>query len=161
MRSNFAREIVMRTFIALALLASISLSQEAYRIPFATKGNTIELIVANTSPVVATQVSLSHQSPPVEGRILLPFNLPRAFSFRFSGGVCSFGSVRRMQHAGSAGMGRSLSEHKRSFRPGRQKRAPTSLPVNTSTAASVACRCYTYCARQNKTSKNPLPLLRI
>jgi uncharacterized repeat protein (TIGR01451 family) len=48
----------MRTFIALTLLVSTSLSQEPYRIPFATKGNTIELTIANTSPVTATQVSV-------------------------------------------------------------------------------------------------------
>jgi hypothetical protein len=48
----------MRTFIALALVASVSLSQEAYRIPFVAKGNTIELTVANTSPIVSTQVSI-------------------------------------------------------------------------------------------------------
>jgi hypothetical protein len=48
----------MRTFIGLALLASTSLSQDAYRIPFAAKGNTIELTIANTSSIAATQVSI-------------------------------------------------------------------------------------------------------
>jgi hypothetical protein len=48
----------MRTFIALAFVASVSLSQEVYQIPFAAKGNTIELTVANTSPIAATEVSV-------------------------------------------------------------------------------------------------------
>ena len=57
-RSNFTREIVMRTFIALALVASIGLSQQTYQIPFASKGNTLELTVANTSPTTGAQVSV-------------------------------------------------------------------------------------------------------
>jgi hypothetical protein len=48
----------MRTLIALTLLVGTSLSQEVYRIPFASKGNTIELTIANTSPTTATQVSV-------------------------------------------------------------------------------------------------------
>ena len=62
----------MRTFIALILLVSISLSQEArqgdgglaYQIPFASKENTIELTVANTSPITATQVSVEATGVP-------------------------------------------------------------------------------------------------
>jgi hypothetical protein len=54
----------MRTFIVLAFVASVSLSQEAYQIPFAAKGNTIELTVANTSPITATQVSVEATGAP-------------------------------------------------------------------------------------------------
>ena len=54
----------MRPIIAIFLLANISLSQEAYRIPFATKGNTLELTVANTSPIVANEVSVEATGAP-------------------------------------------------------------------------------------------------
>jgi hypothetical protein len=54
----------MRTFIALTLVAVTSQSQPTYQIPFATKGNTIELTVANTSPITATQVSIEATSVP-------------------------------------------------------------------------------------------------
>jgi hypothetical protein len=57
-------EILMKSIIAILVLASVSLSQEAYKIPFASKGNTIELTVANTSPVTSTQVSVEATGVP-------------------------------------------------------------------------------------------------
>jgi len=48
----------MKSFIATLLLASAALSQDAYKIPFASQGNTIELTVANTSSVPASRVSV-------------------------------------------------------------------------------------------------------
>ena len=54
----------MKTFIGLILLVSTTYSQEAYRIPFASRGNTIELTVANTSPITATQVSVEATGVP-------------------------------------------------------------------------------------------------
>jgi len=54
----------MRTLIAITLLTGLSYSQEVYRIPFASKGNTIELTVANTSPITATQVSVEATGTP-------------------------------------------------------------------------------------------------
>jgi len=55
----------MKLLIAALFLVHISLSQnvsqtdgQAYSIPFASKGNTIELTVANTSAVTAAQVSV-------------------------------------------------------------------------------------------------------
>ncbi len=41
----------------LVLLVSTALSQEAYKIPFASAGNTIELAIANTSSATATKVT--------------------------------------------------------------------------------------------------------
>lgn len=46
----------MKHFVAAIILASTSIAQEAYRIPFASKGNTIDLTVANTSPIAANDV---------------------------------------------------------------------------------------------------------
>jgi hypothetical protein len=48
----------MRTLIALTLLVSTSVSQEIYKVPFASKGNTVELTVANSSSVIASQISV-------------------------------------------------------------------------------------------------------
>ncbi len=56
----------MKLLIAIFFLVSVSLSQNASqtddghanRIPFASKGNTIDLIIANTSSIVTTQVSV-------------------------------------------------------------------------------------------------------
>jgi hypothetical protein len=42
---------------ALVLLVSTALSQEAYKIPFASEGNTIELAIANTSSATAIRVT--------------------------------------------------------------------------------------------------------
>ena len=54
----------MRTLIAITLLTGLSYSQEVYCIPFSSKGNTIELTVANTSPITATQVSVEATGTP-------------------------------------------------------------------------------------------------
>ena len=54
----------MKSFIAILLIVTTALSQEAYKIPFASKGNTIELTVANTSPIMATQVSVEATGVP-------------------------------------------------------------------------------------------------
>jgi len=54
----------MKSLVAIALLVSTSLSQEPYRVPFASKGNTIELTVANTSANVGTQVSIEATGVP-------------------------------------------------------------------------------------------------
>ena len=54
----------MKSIIAMLLLVSVSLSQEAYKIPFASKGNTIELTVANTSPLTAALVSVEATGVP-------------------------------------------------------------------------------------------------
>ena len=54
----------MKSFIAILFIVSTTLSQEAYRIPFASKGNTIELTVANTSPIAATQVAVEATGGP-------------------------------------------------------------------------------------------------
>ncbi len=54
----------MRTLIAVALVASTSLSQETYKIPFASKGNTVELTVVNTSPIAANEVSVEATGVP-------------------------------------------------------------------------------------------------
>lgn len=43
--------------LALVLLVSTSLSQEAYKIPFGSERNTIELAIANTSSATATKVT--------------------------------------------------------------------------------------------------------
>ncbi len=48
----------MKTFLAFILTLSFALAQEPYKIPFASKGNTLELTVANTSPITTTQVSV-------------------------------------------------------------------------------------------------------
>jgi hypothetical protein len=49
-------ETAMTRFVTLVLLASTAISQEAYKVPFASAGNTIELTIANTSPIAASQV---------------------------------------------------------------------------------------------------------
>ena len=54
----------MRTIIALTLIAATSLSQQVYQIPFASKGNAIELTIANTSPIVASDVRIEATSAP-------------------------------------------------------------------------------------------------
>jgi hypothetical protein len=54
----------MKTIIALLVLVSVSLSQEPYRIPFASKGNSIELTIANTSAVAASEISVEATSVP-------------------------------------------------------------------------------------------------
>jgi len=56
--SDKEKEIVMKSLVAIALLVSTSLSQEPYRVPFASKGNTLQLTVVNVSPIPATQVSI-------------------------------------------------------------------------------------------------------
>jgi hypothetical protein len=48
----------MKALIATVFIVSMSFSQEAYRIPFSSRGNTLELTIANTSPIVASQVSV-------------------------------------------------------------------------------------------------------
>ena len=64
LKSNICLEILMKSIIAVLLLVSTSLSQEAYKIPFASKGNTLELTVANTSLTAATQVSVEATGVP-------------------------------------------------------------------------------------------------
>jgi hypothetical protein len=54
----------MKSFITTFFIVTCAFSQEAYRIPFASRGNTIELTVANTSPIVATQVSVEATGMP-------------------------------------------------------------------------------------------------
>jgi hypothetical protein len=54
----------MKSFIAVLVLVSTSLSQEAYEIPFGAQGNTIELTVANASPLTATQVTVEATGTP-------------------------------------------------------------------------------------------------
>ena len=54
----------MKSLLALLLLVSRSLSQEPYRVPFTSKGNTLELTVANTSPVAANDVSVEATGMP-------------------------------------------------------------------------------------------------
>jgi hypothetical protein len=48
----------MRATIALVVLANVLNAQDSYRVPFAAQGNTIELTIANTSPIAASQVSV-------------------------------------------------------------------------------------------------------
>ncbi len=54
----------MKSFIALLLIVTTAVSQEPYKIPFASKGNTIELTVANSSVVPAGQVSIEVTGAP-------------------------------------------------------------------------------------------------
>ncbi len=54
----------MKSLIPLFVLVSSALAQEAYVIPFASKGNTIELTVANSSAVPAGQVSVEVAGAP-------------------------------------------------------------------------------------------------
>jgi hypothetical protein len=54
----------MRLFIATLLLVSISAAQEAYRIPFASEGNGIELTVANTASLSASQITVEAAGVP-------------------------------------------------------------------------------------------------
>ena len=54
----------MKSIIAALVLVSSALSQEAYKIPYASKGNTVELTVANTSPNTATQASVEVTGAP-------------------------------------------------------------------------------------------------
>jgi flagellar hook assembly protein FlgD len=64
LKSNIRPEVRMKSIIALLLIASTSLSQEAYEIPFGAQGNTIELTVANTSPLTATHVTVETTGTP-------------------------------------------------------------------------------------------------
>ncbi len=50
--------------IALVLLVSTALSQEVYKIPFASEGNSIELAIANTSSVTAAKVTVQAVDAP-------------------------------------------------------------------------------------------------
>ncbi len=54
----------MRTTIVLVILTSVSIAQQSYRIPFASKGNTVELTVANTSSMTANEVSVEASTVP-------------------------------------------------------------------------------------------------
>jgi len=54
----------MKSIIAVLLLVSISFSQEAYKIPFASEGNTVELTIANTSSTTATRVTTEATGTP-------------------------------------------------------------------------------------------------
>lgn len=54
----------MKTIITLVVLASITIAQEAYKIPFASTGNSIELTVANIASVAATRVTAEASDPP-------------------------------------------------------------------------------------------------
>jgi hypothetical protein len=57
-------ETAMKSLLAMVLLVSTSLAQEVYRVPFATEGNTIELMIANTSSITASQVSVEATGAP-------------------------------------------------------------------------------------------------
>ncbi len=46
------------------LLASVSLAQEPYRLPFASEGNTLELTIANTSSATATKITAEASGTP-------------------------------------------------------------------------------------------------
>ena len=48
----------MKSFLVSILFVGMSFAQEAYRIPFASKGNSIELTVANTASISASQVAI-------------------------------------------------------------------------------------------------------
>ncbi len=54
----------MKFFIASLLLVSISFSQDAYKIPFASKGNIIELTIANTASLTSPQITVEATSVP-------------------------------------------------------------------------------------------------
>jgi hypothetical protein len=48
----------MKTIIALLLCTNIAATQQVYEIPFASKGNTIELAIANSSSLTAEGVKV-------------------------------------------------------------------------------------------------------
>jgi hypothetical protein len=54
----------MKTIIALLLCTNIAAAQQAYQIPFASKGNTIELTVANSSALTAEGVKVALTNAP-------------------------------------------------------------------------------------------------
>ncbi len=54
----------MKSFIPFVLITSSALAQDPYVIPFASKGNTIELTVSNSSVVPAGQVSVEATGAP-------------------------------------------------------------------------------------------------
>ncbi len=54
----------MKTIIALLICTSLSIAQKAYEIPFASKGNTIELAVANSSVLTAEGVKVEATNIP-------------------------------------------------------------------------------------------------
>jgi len=54
----------MKTIIALFLCVNIAAAQQAYEIPFASKGNTIELSVANSSTQVTEEVKVEVTNAP-------------------------------------------------------------------------------------------------
>jgi hypothetical protein len=54
----------MRTIIALLTITSLSVAQKAYDIPFASKGNTIELAIANSSSLTVEGVKVEVTSIP-------------------------------------------------------------------------------------------------
>jgi len=54
----------MKTIISLLICTSLSIAQKAYEIPFASKGNTIELAVANSSVLTAEGVKVEAMSIP-------------------------------------------------------------------------------------------------
>ena len=54
----------MKLILASLFLVTTSIAQEAYRIPFASEGNTVELTVANTSSLPAGQVTVEATGMP-------------------------------------------------------------------------------------------------
>ncbi|MGA3287591.1 MAG: hypothetical protein ABSD46_09205, partial [Bacteroidota bacterium] len=54
----------MRTIIMLLICTSLGVAQKAYEIPFASKGNTIELAVANSSALAVEGVKVEATSIP-------------------------------------------------------------------------------------------------
>ncbi len=55
----------MRLLIVALFIVTTALSQDTYRLPFASEGNVLELTIANTSPVTATRVTAeASETPP-------------------------------------------------------------------------------------------------
>jgi len=82
----------MRPFIALIHLSNITFSQVLHDVPFASKGNTLELTIASVSASAASQLSIEAVNPPswisfVQQRQMidvLKANQEKAASFSFS-----------------------------------------------------------------------------